>query len=107
MLSESDYLSHAQDCLEKVANWADGLDADAIDFSTRDGMVTLEFPDGVKFVLNRQGPARQIWLAAVDKAWHYDWDAARQTWIDDRDGHELYGRLAEVVSDKIGQPVRF
>ena len=66
-MSESEYLGLADACLERVTKWIDGLDADEIDYSTRDGMVSLEFPDGARFVLNRQGPARQMWLAAESK----------------------------------------
>ena len=68
-------------------------------------MVTLEFPDGVRFVLNRQAGASQMWLAAGARAWHYDWDAAQGLWVDDRDGHRLLDRIGEVVSTKIGRSV--
>lgn len=105
MLAESEYLRVAEDCLVRVAKWLDGLDADEIDYSTRDGMVSIEFPDGMRFVLNRQGAARQMWFAAVAEAWHYDWDPARGTWVGDRDGHDFYARLVEVVSAKLGHPV--
>jgi hypothetical protein len=46
-----------------------------------------------------------MWFAAIDRAWHYDWDPARATWVDDRDAHDLYARLAEVVGAKLGRPV--
>ena len=105
MLSETEYLRLADACLERVAQWVDRLDADEIDYSTRDGMVSLEFPDGARFVLNRQGPARQMWFAAVDQAWHYDWNPQRGQWVGDRDGHELFGNLLAVVEKKLGHPV--
>ena len=105
MLSEAEYLRLADECLERVAQWVDRLDADEIDYSTRDGMVSLEFPDGARFVLNRQGPARQMWLAAVDQAWHYDWNPQRGAWVGDRDGHELFGNLVAVVAKKLGHLV--
>jgi frataxin-like iron-binding protein CyaY len=38
---------------------------------------------------------RQLWVAFRDRAWHFDWDAARGTWLDDRGlGIEL-GKLVE------------
>jgi len=46
-----------------------------------------------------------MWLAAGARAWHYRWDPARDTWTDDRDAHELWTRLADVVGQKIGHPV--
>ena len=104
-MDEPEYRTLAEACLQRVARWLEGIDPDEVDYSTGDGMLTLEFPDGSRFVLNRQGAARQMWLAAGARAWHYDWDAGRETWIGDRDGHDLYERIAEVVSEKIGRPV--
>ncbi len=100
-----EYHRQAEACLQRVARWAERLDPDEVDYTTREGMVELEFPDGVRFVLNRQSGARQMWFAAIARAWHYDWDPARQTWTDDRDRHDLYARLAEVVAEKLGHPV--
>ena len=95
------YAVHRQPrLLGQVWRLAQACGADV--YSSGDGKVQLEFPDGVRFVLNRQGAASQMWFAAVDRAWHYDWDPARETWVDDRDGHDLYANLAEVVGRKLG-----
>jgi CyaY protein len=101
-LDPQQYQSLADGCLARVATWLETFDPDEVDYSSGDGKVQLEFPDGARFVLNRQGAASQMWLAAVDRAWHYDWDPARETWVDDRDGHDLYANLAEVVGRKLG-----
>jgi hypothetical protein len=42
-----------------------------------------------------------VWFAAVDRAAHYDWDPERETWVDDRDGDDLYVHLANVVGRKL------
>jgi CyaY protein len=105
-MDRQEYLREADRCLEQVARWLEGFDADEVDFSTADGVVTLEFPGGERYVLNRQAGANQMWLAAGARAWHYDWDERRGAWIEDRDGHPLYERLGELVSAKIGRPVR-
>jgi CyaY protein len=104
-MDPGEYQRRADACLQRVAAWLEGFDPDDVDYSVGDGKLTLEFPDGVVFVLNRQSAAGQMWFAAVDRAWHYDWDAARETWIDDRDGHELYANLAEVVGRKLARSV--
>ena len=102
-MERKQYLQLADACLDRVADWLEEFDPDEVDFSTADGVLTIEFPDGVRFVLNRQAAADQMWLAAGARAWHYDWDGER--WIDDRDGHELLGRVSAVVSEKIGREV--
>jgi len=106
-MDANEFLKRADECLRAVAKWLETLDPDEVDYITGDGVVTIEFPDGGKFILSRQAATNQIWFAADARAWHYNRadDAAR--WVDDRDGHDLYGRLAEVVSERVGHPVQF
>jgi len=99
-MDEQGYLRAADACLERAARWLEPLEE--IDITASDGLVTMEFEDGTRFVLNRQAAARQIWLAAGARAWHYRFDDAAGVWVDDRDGHELFGRLATAVGEKLG-----
>jgi frataxin-like iron-binding protein CyaY len=48
---------------------------------------------------------KQLWLAAGARGFHYSWDASRDAWLDDKDGHELFSRLTEVISEQLGHPV--
>ena len=105
-MDQQEFLKQSDQCLATVAKWLETLDPDEVDYVTGDGVVTLEFPDGGKFILSRQAATSQIWLAADARAWHYN-RAADAHWVDDRDGHDLYGRLAEVLSERIGHPVEF
>lgn len=105
VMDPQEYQRRAEACLQRVARWLEGLDPDEVDYSVADGKVTFEFPDGMRFVLNRQGAASQMWFAAVARAWHYDWDPQHETWVDDRDGHDLYVNLADAVSRKLAHPV--
>jgi iron-sulfur cluster assembly protein CyaY len=105
-MDQNEFLKRADECLGAVAKWLETLDPDEVDYTTGDGVVTIEFPDGGKFILSRQAATSQIWLAADARAWHYNRDAASQRWIDDRDAHDLYGRLAEVVSERVGHPIK-
>jgi CyaY protein len=104
-MDRQQYLRLADACLERFATWLEDFDPDEVDFSTADGVLTIEFPDGVRYVLNRQAGASQMWFAAGDRAWHYDWNAERERWCDDRDGHELSERVGRSVSEKIGRAV--
>ena len=79
--------------------------AEDVDFTAGDGLLTLEFDDGTRWVLNRQSGNHQLWLAAGARAWHYDWDADARTWRDDRDGHVVWDRLAALLAEKLGRPV--
>lgn len=99
------YIKRADECLARVSRWLEAFDPDELDYSTTDGVVSLQFPDGVRYVLNRQSAASQMWFAAGAKAWHYNWDDAQQTWVDDRDGHRLLDNAAAVVKKKLGREV--
>lgn len=95
----------ADSCLGRVADWLEEFDPDELDYNTSDGVITLEFADGTRFVLNRQAGSAQMWYAALARAWHYDWKAERGVWVDDRDGHELLENVARTVSDQLGRGV--
>ena len=106
-MDQNEFLKRVDEGLAAVAKWLETLDPDEVDYTTGDGVVTMEFPDGGKFILSRQAATSQIWLAAGARAWHYNWDAAGSRWIDDRDGHDLNRRLAEAISERIGRTIEF
>lgn len=101
----SEYARAADTCLASIANWL--ADVEDLDLTTRDGLVEIEFEDGARYVVNRQGAAKQMWLAAGARAWHYDLDPASGEWLDDRDRHRLRDRLEELVSEKLGRRLPF
>jgi CyaY protein len=101
-MDDREFIRLAEACFTTVAKWLEELDPDEADYSTADGAVTIEFPDGLRFILSRQAATQQVWLAAGAHGWHYSYDAAAGKWLDDKDGHELFARLAEVVGEKVG-----
>lgn len=80
------------------------LDEAEVD-STGD-VITLEFADGAKYVINSHRAARQIWLSAEMRASHYSWQAGSRRWLDDKTGEDLYARIEGVLSARLGRPVR-
>lgn len=104
-MDRQEYLRRADACLRRVVEWLEEFDPDELDYREADGVVTLEFADGGRFVLNRQGAASQMWFAAGARAWHYDWSEERGSWVDDRDGHDLFERISGTVSEKLGRTV--
>jgi CyaY protein len=88
---------------EKLAD----VDPDDIDISTSDGVLTLALRDGVRVVINTHRAARQIWMAAVASAWHFDpprpgdpggmWRTAA--------GDELRSTVRRVIQERLGLSV--
>jgi CyaY protein len=104
-VDRTEYQRLADACLERAVRALEPFDPDEVDYSTSDGVVTIEFSDRTRYVLNRQTAADQMWFAAGARAWHFDWDASKQAWIDDKEKVELFARIGEVISKKIGRPV--
>jgi len=91
----ADELKRIDTALGKV----DGIEVD----STGD-VITVEFDDGARYVVNSHRAARQIWLAAELSAAHYSRDEHAK-WIDTRGGGELWARIEEVLTNKLGRAV--
>lgn len=102
-LDDAAFRRLSDECLAEHARWAAEFDPDELDYDQADGVLTLEFGDGARFVLNRQAGNRQMWYAAGARAWHYDWDPVRRAWLDDRDGHELDANVQRTVAEKLGR----
>ncbi|AUX31094.1 MULTISPECIES: iron donor protein CyaY [Sorangium] len=79
----------------------DGVEADL-----QSGILTLEFEDGIKYVVNSHRAARQIWMAAERAAWHFDYLPSEGRWVAQRTGEELWSTLEAVVSRKLRRDVK-
>ena len=86
--------------LEKCLNEVDAVEADL-----ESGILTIEFDDGLRFIVNSHRAARQIWMAAGAEAWHFDVDRATSVWSAKKTGDELWSCIAREVGRKLGRPV--
>jgi CyaY protein len=86
--------------LELALNEVDGLEADL-----ESGILTIEFPDGVRFVVNSHRAARQIWMAAGAEAWHFDVNPDANRWTASKTREELWACMRAQVERKLGRPV--
>ena len=83
-------MQHALDCIEAIVD-KEGLD---VDVSLADGVLTIDCGGVGTFVLNKQTPNEQIWLASpLSGPLRYDYTAAGE-WLNTRDGHDLQQRFA-------------
>ncbi len=105
-MDESTYYRHAKTAFTKVEDALDALEEGAVDFERSGDVLTIVFSNGKKCVLNTQRPTRQLWLAADARAWHFSFDEARGTWLDDKgQGIELFAQLSEIVKAQFGKPL--
>lgn len=87
--------------LETSLNEIDGVEADL-----ESGILTVEFEDGVRFVINSHRAARQIWVAAGAQAWHFDVDPSSERWTASKTGEEIWACLEEQISKKLGHRIQ-
>src|SRR3954470_20455489 len=103
ILPEHEFEARADECLrglERALSEIDGIDVDL-----ESGIITVEFEDGLKYIVNSHRAARQIWMAAERTAWHFDYLDGR--WVAPKSKGELWATLEGVVSRKLGRAVSF
>lgn len=67
----------------------------------QDGVLTVNLGQHGTYVLNKQGPNRQIWSSSpVSGPVRYDWIHGK--WVYKRDGHELFERFSKELSQLLG-----
>ena len=74
------------------------------------GILSIEFGDGTKFVVNSHRAARQIWMAADHAAWHFDLaepgdGESGARWVASKTGEELHATLAATIGKRLGRTI--
>jgi iron-sulfur cluster assembly protein CyaY len=105
-LSESEYEARAMPELRALLEALDELADEQLEAELQSDILTLEFADGTRYVVNSHRAARQIWMAAERNAWHFDWTAAGGAWIASKTGDELWSTLERVIGGKLGRAVQ-
>jgi CyaY protein len=98
MISESEYVDLAQKELAQLVNVLDDIASDDLDCELENDILTLELSDDKIYVINSHRAARQIWMAAERKAWHFDWVPEKKAWIAEKTGEELWAMVRKVLS---------
>jgi len=91
----------AHDELHELEDAFADVDPDDVEVSASDGVLRLDLRDGTRIVINSHRAARQIWMAAVASAWHFD-PADDGGWRAAKTGEELRPTLARLVRERIG-----
>ena len=103
-MDEASFDHAARDELRHLEDAFSDCDPDDVEVSTSDGVLRLDLRDGTRIVINSHRAARQIWMAAVASAWHFD-PSGDGTWRTPRTGEELRPTLARVLRERIGLAV--
>lgn len=100
-MNEADFDRVAREELVALEDALSDVDPDDVEVSSSDGVLRLDLRDGTRIVINSHRAARQIWMAAIASAWHFD-PTPEGTWRASRTGEELRPTLVRLVSERIG-----
>lgn len=103
-MSDSEYLTRAEAALAAIERTLDDTAAD-IEFERSGNVLTLEFENGTKIIVNLQPPMREIWIAAKAGGFHFRY--TDDAWRDTRNGTEFFAALSDYATQQAGEPVRF
>ena len=103
-MDDAEFDNAARDELRNLEDAFEAIDPDDVEVSTSDGVLRLDLRDGTRIVINSHRAARQIWMAAVASAWHFD-PAGEGVWRAPKTGEELRPTLARLLQERIGLSV--
>ena len=103
-MTETEFNQAVDTIFSTIEASLDARDTD-IDTECSAGILTLEFFDGSKIIVNRQTPTQEIWVAAKSGGYHYRFDQG--AWRNTRDGSELFAALSTYVSQQSGENIQF
>ena len=104
-MNEAEFQKIAAATLSRIEQAVEACGAD-IDFENTGEILQLEFTNHSKIIINKQGAANQIWVAAKSGGFHYSYDAGTQQWRNDQNDAELFDELSRLVSEQAGTSIR-
>jgi CyaY protein len=105
-MDEEDFDRVARDELRRLEDAFSDVDPDDVEVSSSDGVLRLDLRDGTRIVINSHRAARQIWMAAISTAWHFDPAGEGGSWKASRTGDELRPTLSRLIHQRIGLELR-
>lgn len=105
--AQNDEALYQERASRELVSLLDALDelGDELEVELASDILTIEFKDGARFVLNSHRAARQLWMAALMSAWHFDYVEQSGQWRCSRSGGELWSILSKQVSEQLKRPV--
>ena len=101
-MSDREFLNEVERTLSAIETAIEATGAE-IELSRSENVLTLEFENGSKIVINSQLPMHELWVAARAGGFHYRYALGR--WSNTRDASELFAALTQLVSNEAGLPV--
>jgi len=109
MLEERDFQKKCEAALDQLKRrLLDAGDEHGFDVEGESGKleVVFEEPTPAKFVVSPNTPVREIWISALSTSFKLGWSEARNTFVLEKTGEDLFAVLSRVVSQQLGEEVK-
>lgn len=104
-MERAQFVRLATAALEHIENTLADLEHESLDVELAGDVLTLEFDDGPPFIINAHSAAGQVWMAADNHAWHFDYVEQRQQWVASKTDDELMDTVSRMVAKRLGTDV--
>ena len=105
-MNESQFNQLAEQTMLAIEEAIDASGVD-IDYDNAGDILTLEFSNGSRIIINKQTPLSQIWVAARSGGYHFDYDEQKQLWCLGGDtSRDLFTQLSEYCTQQAEEPVK-
>jgi len=99
-MDEKRYRHLLDETYARVDRAFEDVDPDLAEVSISQGTLTITYLEKQRLMVTPQPSPRQLWVAFRDRAWHFDWNETRGTWLDDRgQGIELYALIENTTAE--------
>jgi CyaY protein len=105
-MNESQFNQLAEETMIAVEEAIEESGAD-IDYDNVADILTLEFSNGSRIIINKQTPLCQIWVAAKSGGYHFDYDEASALWCLNGDKQKnLFSQLSLYCTQQAGEDIQ-
>jgi CyaY protein len=105
-MNESQFNQLAEETMMAVEEAIEESGAD-IDYDNVADILTLEFSNGSRIIINKQTPLSQIWVAAKSGGYHFDYDETSELWCLNGDlEKDLFSQLSLYCSQQAGEDIQ-
>ena len=86
----------------------DAGDSNGFDVEGESGKleVIFEEPEPAKFVISPNTPVREIWISALSTSFNLGWSEARNAFVLEKSGENLFEVMSRVISQHLGSEVK-
>ena len=68
--------------------------------------VIFEEPEPAKFVISPNAPMREIWISALSTSFKLGWSEAKNAFVLDKTGENIFQVMSRVISQQLGSEVQ-